>query len=178
MAKKRSDKQNEVQNLHQELLQVASIVLTNFQGLTVRQDTELRRAIEAAGGKYRVVKNTLAGRAAQATPAAELLGGLKGVNSIAYTEGDVVALAKALAKYAKDNPPFAFRAGVVEGKVVSLEEIEALAALPSHEEVLAKLLGLLQAPAQRLASLLSAPARNLAVVVSQAEREKKFSEAN
>lgn len=178
MAKKRSEKENEVQNLHQKLLRVASIVLTNFQGLSVQQETALRRAIEAAGGKYRVIKNTLAERAAPETPAAELLAGLKGVNSIAYTEGDAVALAKALAKYAKDNPPFAFRAGVVEGKVVSIGELEALAALPSREEVFAKLLGLLQAPAQRLASLLSAPARRLAVVLSQAEKENKFPEAN
>lgn len=178
MAKKRNEKQQEVDGLHQELLRVSTLVLSSFQGLSVQQDTELRRAVQAAGGKYRVVKNTLARLAAQNTPAASLLAGLKGVTSIAYTEGDPVALAKALSKYAKDNPAFSFRAGVVEGRVLSLEELQALAALPTRDELFGKLLGLLQAPAQRLASLLATPARNLAVVIDQAAKEKKFSEAN
>lgn len=178
MAKKRSQKQNDVDALHTELLQVSSVVLSSFEGLTVQQDTELRRAIQAAGGRYRVVKNTLAERAAQETPAAPLLADLKGVNSIAYTSGDAVALAKALTKYAKDNEAFSFRAGLVEGRVISVEELQALAALPTRDELFAKLLGLLQAPAQRLVSVLSAPARQLAVVLGQAEKEKKFSEPN
>jgi len=178
MARKRSQKQNDIETLHTELLQVSSVVLSSFEGLTVQQDTELRRAIQAAGGRYRVVKNTLAERAAQETPAAALLADLKGVNSIAYTSGDAVALAKALTKYAKDNEAFTFRAGLVEGQVVSVEELQALAALPTRDELFAKLLGLLQAPAQRLVSLLSAPARQLAVVLGQAVREKKFSEPN
>lgn len=178
MAKKRGQKRKDIESLHTELLHVSSLVLSTFQGLTAQQDTDLRRAIQAAGGKYQVVKNTLAERAAQDTPAAPLLAGLKGVNSIAYTEGDPVALAKALTKYAKDNPTFAFRAGFLEGRVVSIDELQALAALPTREELLGKLLGLLQAPAQRLASLLSAPARQLAVVVGQAEKERKFSQAS
>lgn len=178
MAKKRSQKQNDVDALHTELLQVSSVVLSSFEGLTVQQDTELRRAIQAAGGRYRVVKNTLAERAAQETPAAPLLADLKGVNSIAYTSGDAVALAKALTKYAKDNEAFSFRAGLVEGRVISVEELQALAALPTRDELFARLLGLLQAPAQRLVSVLSAPARQLAVVLGQAEKEKKFSEPN
>lgn len=178
MAKKRTQKQQDVEALHGDLLQVSSVVLSSFQGLTVQQDTELRRAVQAAGGKYRVVKNTLASRAAQETPAAKLLAGLKGVNSIAYTAGDAVALAKVLTRYAKDNPAFTFRAGLVDGRVVSVDEFQALAALPSREELYAKLLGLLQAPAQRLVSLLSAPGRQLAVVVSQAEKAKKFGEAS
>ncbi len=178
MAKKRSQKQNDIDALHTELLQVSSVVLSSFEGLSVQQDTELRRAIQAAGGRYRVVKNTLAARAAQETPAAALLANLKGVNSIAYTTGDAVALAKVLAKYAKDNEALTFRAGLVEGRVISVEELQALAALPTRDEVFAKLLGLLQAPAQRLVSVLSAPARQLAVVLGQAEKEKKFTEPN
>jgi len=178
MAKKRSQKQSDIETLHTELLQVSSVVLSSFDGLTVQQDTELRRAVQAAGGRYRVVKNTLAARAAQDTPAAPLLAGLKGVNSIAYTSGDAVALAKVLTKYAKDNEAFTFRAGLVEGRVISVQELQALAALPTREELFAKLLGLLQAPAQRLVSVLSAPARQLAVVLGQAEKEKKFPEAS
>lgn len=178
MAKKRSQKQQDVETLHADLQQVASLVLTTFEGLTVQQDTELRRAIQAAGGSYRVVKNTLAELAAKETPAAPLLNELAGVNSIAYTTGDPVALAKILTKYAKDNPAFTFRAGLVEGRVVSVDELEALAALPTHKELLAQLLGLLQAPAQRLVTVLSAPGRQLAVVMGQAEKEKKFKEAD
>lgn len=178
MAKKRAQKLKDVEALHGDLLQVSSVVLSTFQGLTVQQDTELRRAIQAAGGKYRVVKNRLAERAAQETPASKLLEGLEGVNSIAYTEGDAVALAKVLTRYAKDNPAFTFRAGLVDGRVVSVGELQALAALPSKEELYSKLLWLLQAPAQRLVSVLSAPARQVAVVVDQGVKENKFSQAN
>ena len=178
MAKKRSQKQEELEKLQQELRRVSTVVLTTFQGITVQQDTELRRAVQAAGGGYKVVKNTLAKKAAEGTPAEPLLKQLQGVNSIAYTEGDPVALAKVLTKYAKDNPAFTFRAGLVEGRVVSVAELQALASLPGREELLAKLLGLLQAPAQRLVGLLSAPGRQMAVVLGQAEKEKKFKEAN
>jgi len=178
MAKKRSQKQQDVDFLHSELLSVSSVVLSSFEGLTVQQDTELRRAIQSVGGKYRVVKNTLAERAAEDTPAAELLKNLKGVNSIAYTSSDPVALAKAVSKYAKDNEAFSFRAGLVEGRVISVEELETLAALPARDELFSKLLGLLQAPAQRLLAVLNAPAQQLALVVGQAEKEKKFKEAS
>lgn len=174
MAKKRTQKQRDVEVLHRELLRVSSLVLSSFQGLTATQDAELRRLVQTAGGKYRVIKNTLAELAAQKTPAETLLKGLKGTSSIAYTEGDPVALAKALTKYAKDNPAFAFRAGLVEGRVLSMAELQALAALPTREELFAKLLGLLQAPAQRLLGVLSGPARTLAVVLAQAEKEGKF----
>ncbi|MFQ5695594.1 MAG: 50S ribosomal protein L10 [Terriglobia bacterium] len=177
MAKSHKQKQSEVENLHGELLRVSTLVLATFRGFTVQQDTELRRGVENAGGKYRVVKNSLAERAAKQTPAEPLLKGLEGVNSIAYTDGDPVALAKALSKYAKENEAFRFYAGLVEGRVVSMEELQELAALPSREGLLAKLLGLLQAPAQRLASLLSAPARQLALVVKVGTDEKKFAES-
>ena len=178
MAKKRAQKEKDVETLHTDLLGISSLVLSTFQGLSVAQDTELRRAVQAAGGKYRVVKNTLAQRAAEETPVDKLLAGLKGVNSIAYTKGDPVALAKVLTRYAKDNPAFTFRAGLVEGRVLSVEQFKAMAALPTREELLSKLLGLLNAPAQRLVRVLSAPARQLAVVLAQGEKEKKFSEAS
>lgn len=177
MAKKRSQKEEEVKQLHEELLSVSSVVLSTFAGLSVEQETELRRQVQASGGRYHVIKNTLAARAAKGTPAEPLLTGLKGVNSIAYTGGDPVALAKALTKYAKDNPAFTFRAGLVEGRVISLEDIRALAALPAKEELLSRLLFLLQAPAQRLATTANAVARNLALVLKQAHGEKKFPEA-
>ena len=95
-----------------------------------------------------------------------------------FLEGKNEELAKVLTRYAKDNPAFTFRAGLVDGRVVSVGELQALAALPSKEELYSKLLWLLQAPAQRLVSVLSAPARQVAVVVDRGVKENKFSQAN
>ncbi len=177
MAKNRDQKQQHVEGLKQELLHVSTIVLTTFTGLSVERDTELRRAIEKAGGKYRVVKNSLAELAAQGTPAEELLKGLGGVNSIAFTDGDSAALAKALHTFAKNDPDtFRFQSGLLDGRVVTAEELTALANLPSRDELFAKLLGLLQAPAQKLVSLLNEPGRQTAAVLSQGVAEKKFAE--
>ena len=99
------------------------------------------------------------------------------MTSIAYTTGDPVALAKALTKYAKDTPEFTFKVGVVEGSVITMKEIEALATMPSKEELYSKLLFLINAPAQRLVTVMNAVGRNLAVVVDQGVEEKKFKEA-
>jgi len=99
------------------------------------------------------------------------------VNSIAYTTGDPVAMAKALTKYAKDTPDFTFKVGVVEGRVINIKEIEALASMPSKEELMSKLLFLINAPAQRLVTAMGAVGRNLAVVVDQGVQGKKFKEA-
>jgi large subunit ribosomal protein L10 len=123
------------------------------------------------------VKNTLAERASKGTKVEEILKNLEGVTSIAYTTGDPVALAKALSKYAKDNPELTFKAGVVEGRVVSIKEIQALATMPSKEELYSKLLFLINAPAQRLVTVMNAVGRDLAVVVNQGVKEKKFKEA-
>ena len=172
--KKRSEKQEDLDKLKVALAKVSSVILTTFQGITVQDDTKLRRAVQAAGGKYQVVKNTLAERAGSGTPAEGLLKNLTGTNSIAYTSTDPVALAKALTKVAKDVPAFKFRAGLVEGRVISIAEIQQLANLPSKEELLSKIMFLLNAPAQRLAVTLNALPRNLAVVVSEAGKANKF----
>ena len=170
------DRKKRVEELRQELAQVSTIILSTFQGIKVEEDTRLRRAVEAAGGSYQVVKNTLAERAAQGTAAEPLLKSLSGTNSIACTAADPVALAKALTKFAKDVPAYQFRAGIVEGRVVSVREIQQLASLPSKEELISKIMFLLQSPAQRLASAAAAVARNLAVVMNEAVKEKKFAE--
>ena len=172
--KKRSEKQEDLDKLKVALAKVSSVILTTFQGITVEDDTKLRRAVQAAGGKYQVVKNTLAERAGSGTPAAGLLKNLTGTNSIAYTNTDPVALAKALTKVAKEVPAFQFRAGLVEGRVISIVEIQQLANLPSKEELLSKIMFLLNAPAQRLAMTLNALPRNIAVVVSEAVKANKF----
>jgi large subunit ribosomal protein L10 len=172
--KKRSEKQADLDLLKTELAKVSTLILTTFQGITVDNDTKLRRAVQAAGGKYKVVKNTLAERAGAGTPAEGVLKDLKGTNSIAFTYNDPVALAKALTKIAKDVPAFQFKAGVVEGRVISIAEIQSLANLPSKEELISKVMFLLNAPAQRLAMTLNALPRNIAVTVSEAIKINKF----
>src|ERR1700685_2133315 len=173
--KKRSEKQEDLDKLKTVLAKVSTVILTTFQGITVQADTKLRRAVQAAGGKYQVVKNSLAERAGAGTPAESLLKNLSGTNSIAFTETDAVALAKALTKIAKDVPAFKFRAGIVEGRVLSIAEIQQLASLPSKEELISKVMFLVNAPAQRLATVANAVTRNLAVVVQEAIKAEKFS---
>src|SRR5712692_7483096 len=155
---------------------VKKITMTSTMGpgITIEDDTKLRRAVQAAGGKYKVVKNTLAERAGAGTSAENLLKNLSGTNSIAYTAADPVALAKALTKVAKDVPAFQFKSGVVEGRVISIAEIQQLANLPSKEELISKIMFLLNAPAQRIAMALNALPRNLAVTVSEAIKANKF----
>jgi len=172
--KKRSEKQQDLDKLKLELAKVSTVILTTFQGITVEADTKLRRAVEAAGGKYQVVKNSLAERAGAGTPAENLLKNLSGTNSIAFTETDAVALAKALTKVAKEVPAFKFKSGLVEGRVISIAEIQQLANLPSREELLSKIMFLLNAPAQRIAMALSGLPRNLAVTVNEAIKANKF----
>src|ERR1019366_2207760 len=176
--KKRSEKQQDLDNLKSDLAKVSTVILSTFQGITVENDNKLRRAVQQAGGTYRVVKNTLAERAASGTPNEALLKDLKGTNSIAYTATDPVSLAKALTKIAKDVPAYQFRAGIVEGRVLSIAEIQQLASLPSKEELISKVMFLLGAPAQRIASALAAVNRNLAVPVSEAVKANKFGPAS
>ena len=177
MAVTKARKIEQVQELSGELQNVSSVIVATFDKLKVSQAEELRKAVRSAGGRYEVVKNTLVKRAAKGSSIEKAFEQVKGVTSIAYTTGDPVALAKALAKYAKDNPEFSFKAGVVEGRVISIREIEALASLPSKEELYSKLLFMLNAPAQRLATIVNAVGRDLAVVVNQAVKESKFKEA-
>ena len=172
--KKKAEKKSQAEELRAELATVSTVILSTFQGITVEQDTHLRRTVEAAGGNYKVVKNTVAERAAEGTATEGLFKNLKGTNSIAYTKTDPVTLAKILTKVAKDTPAFQFRAGWLEGRVISIQEIGQLALLPSKEELISKIMFMINAPAQRVASALAALPRNLAVVTSEAAKASKF----
>jgi large subunit ribosomal protein L10 len=174
MGMKKAEKREHAEKLRAELANVSSVILSTFQGITVEQDTQLRRAVEKVGGRYQVVKNTLAKHAGAGTPVEPLLQNLSGTNSIAYTAADPVALAKVLTKIAKDVPAFQFRAGWVEGRVVSIQEIQQLAQLPAKEDLISKIMFLINAPAQRLASVMAAVPRNLAVVTNEAVKASKF----
>ncbi len=172
--KKKEDKKKELEALRRDLEQSRNLFVTGYEKLRVEQDFELRKVVRAAGGRYRVVKNNLAEKAAEGTAAEGVLQNLRGMTSLAYTTSDPVALAKALTTYAKANPSFTFKAGIVEGRAVEVSAINDLANLPSREEILARLLFLINAPAQRLLSAMSAVGRNLAVVVDQGVKENKF----
>jgi large subunit ribosomal protein L10 len=174
--KPKGKKEEELNQLKKDLADAKNLIVAQFKGITVAQDTELRQKIRATGSKYRVVKNTLAKLAAKGTPAESLSKSLEGSTAIAYNASDPVALAKALTAYAKANPVFVFKAGMVEGRVVDIADFNAIASLPSKEELIAKLLFLLQAPAQRIAIAVNGVGRNLAVALGQAVEQKKFSE--
>ena len=172
--KNKDEKQKDINALHQDLEKSQNLFVTGYEKLRVDQDFELRKVIRGAGGKYRVIKNNLAERASEGTAAEQVLKGLRGMTSLAYTTSDPVALAKALTTYAKANPTFTFKAGMVEGRVIDVKAINDLANMPSKEEILAKLLFLINAPAQRLVTAMNAVGRDLAVVVDQGVKENKF----
>src|SRR5262249_54052365 len=174
--KPKNKKEKELEQLKKDLADVRNLIVAQFKGINVTQDTELRQKIRAANSKYRVVKNTLANIAAKGTPAEGVAKAFDGSTAIAFNNSDPVALAKALTAYAKTNPLFVFKAGMVEGRVVNIADLNAIASMPSKEELIAKLLFLLNAPAQRIAVALNGVARNLAVVVGQAVEQKKFKE--
>jgi len=173
----KAKKTAQVEKLTKDLKNVSNVVVATYTKMTVPQDYELRKVLRVAGAKYQVVKNTLAEKAAKGTPVEGALKDLSGVTSIAYTTGDPVAMAKALTKYAKDMPEFTFKVGVVEGRVVTIKEIEALATMPSKEELYSKLLFLISSPAQRLVTVMNAVGRDVAVVLGQGVEKGKFKEA-
>jgi large subunit ribosomal protein L10 len=170
----RAQKTVKVQVLTKELESSTSAIIGTFKGLTASKDFDLRKTIRAAGGSYHVVKNKLAAKASQGSKIEAALQGLKGVSAVAYTSGDPVALAKALSTWVKDNSEFTFKLGIVDGKIINVAEITALATMPGKEELFSKLLFLIQSPAQRLATVLAATGRDLAVVINQGVEKEKF----
>ena len=174
MALTKQQKSDKVGRLAGELATSTSAIIGTFKALTADKDFDLRKTVRAAGGSYHVVKNKLAARASEGTKIEGALKGLKGVSSVAYTSGDPVALAKALSEWVKENSEFTFKLGIVDGKVITVDEIKDLANLPGKEELFSKLLFLIQSPAQRLATVINATGRDLAVVINQGVEKGKF----
>jgi len=172
--KNRDEKKKDYEELRKALEAANNVFVTGFEKMTVDQDYNLRKTVRGAGGKYKVVKNNIAEVASEGLPSADVLKGLKGMTSLAWTETDPVALAKALTAYAKTNSAFTFKAGLVEGRAINIKEIAELANMPPKEQIFAKLLYLINAPAQRLVTALGAVGRNLAVVIDQGVKEEKF----
>jgi large subunit ribosomal protein L10 len=171
--KTREQKQQDLDALSAQFREATAAMLVSFNKLTVAKDQELRRALREAGVTYRVVKNTLARKAAAGTPFEQAAEHLKGMTAIAFSQKDPVGLSKAISKFTKDNPDtFSFKAGIVEGKVVALQDVEAIANLPSKEELISKIMFLINCQAQRLVTVLQAVPRNLAVVIKQIGEQK------
>ena len=171
--KSKAQKQKDLDALTEQFKNAQAAMVVGFKKMTVAKDQELRNQLREAGVSYEVVKNTLARRAAEGTPFEAAAEHFKGVTAVALSTGDPVGLSKAISKFTKANPDiFTFKAGVVEGRVVALNEVEAIATLPSKEELIAKIMFLINCQAQRLATVISAVPRNLAVVVKQVSEQK------
>jgi large subunit ribosomal protein L10 len=177
MAISKAKKAEKIEYLARELESSTSAIVGTFAKLTVSQDFELRKVVRSAGGRYRVLKNKLAARGSKGTKVEAALQNLKGVSSVAYTSGDPVALAKALSTWMAENAEYTFKLGIVDGQLMGVEQVKQLATMPPKEEIYAKLLFLIQAPAQRLATVLNATGRDMAVVLGQGVEKGKFAGA-
>jgi large subunit ribosomal protein L10 len=176
--KTKAQKQKDLEALIEQFKNANAAMLVGFQGMTVQKDQELRNQLREAGVSYEVVKNTLARKAAEGTVLEQAADQFKGVTAVALSQQDPVGLSKAIAKFSKANPEiFKFKVGIVEGKVVALRDVEAIASLPSKEELISKIMFLVNAQAQRLATVTQAVARNLAIVIDQVRAQKEAQEA-
>ena len=172
--KTKAQKQKDLEALAEDFMQSIAAMLVGFQGITVQNDQELSNHLREAGVSYGVVKNTLARKAAEGTVLEQAADQFKGVTAVALSKQDPVGLSKAIAKFSKANPEiFKFKVGIVEGKVVALRDVEAIASLPSKEELISKIMFLVNAQAQRLATVTNAVARNLAIVMEQVRAQKE-----
>lgn len=166
--KSRETKQKDLVALTESLQNAKSAMVVSFAKLSVNKDQEFRNSLREAGAKYQVVKNTLARIAVKGTDFERATESFKGVTAIAWTENDPVVLSKAISKFMKDNADiYTFKSGVVDGKLVDLAQVTSIASLPSKEELISKLLYVLNAQAQRLVTVINAVPRDLAVVIKQ-----------
>ncbi len=169
------NKQNKealVAELAEKLKATKAAFLADYRGLNVEQANALRRKLQAVDVEYRVVKNTLLRLAAKDTGVACLEEHLAGPNAIALVTGDPVAPAKALIEFAKLHNAFELKAGMLDGKLLGAADIKALAELPSREELLAKMLGSMSAPASNFVGVLAAVPRALVQVLAAIKDQK------
>ncbi|MBK8302375.1 MAG: 50S ribosomal protein L10 [Chloracidobacterium sp.] len=171
--KSRETKQTDLTALTESLQNSTSAMVVSFSGVTVQKDQEFRNSLREAGAKYEVVKNTLARIAVKGTQFEDASEHFKGVTAIAWTENDPVVLSKAISKFMKDNAEtYTFKTGVVDGKLVNLTQLTTIANLPSKEELISKLLFVLNSQAQRIVTVINAVPRDLAVVIDQIGKQE------
>lgn len=172
----RAKKEKTLDDLKAALLTSKFTVVSDYQGTTVSELTQLRREIQKAGGEFTIAKNTLIKLAIDSSEASDLISFLTGPTSVAYTSGDPVPVAKALTEYMKKVKKTTIKGGVLEGKNVSEKQIADIAALPSREVLISKLLGSLNAPAQNMVFALSGVSRNVAYVLESVRKQKESQE--
>jgi large subunit ribosomal protein L10 len=175
---KREEKAQAISEFNESIGQATNAFLIDFKGITVPQVTELRKQVRESGSEYIVVKNTLALIAVKDSPLKTLEKQFSGMTAVAFNRTDAVALAKALTKFAKDVPTVQFKGAMLDGQIVPATQIQNIASLPSREELVSKLLYLLQSPIRGLAIVLNANIRNIAVVIDQIAKQKGGGEEN
>jgi len=173
MALTRNDKEQILAEYEGGLARAPHAFLLGYQGITVPQVTELRNRVRQSGGEYLVVKNTIALRAIDSQALAQLKEHFVGPTAVVFSLKDPVAVAKALTDYAKDVPAIKLKAGLVEGRAIAGDQIKEIAALPSREELIAKLLFLLQSPITRFARVLAAVPQSFVMVLDQVRKQKE-----
>ena len=167
-------KEKQIEALREKLEGSKTLMLTGFEGLKVTQDVQLRRKMASAGATYKVVKNSLLERAAQGTSAEQVVQDLRGTTSVSYTDMDPVVLAKLVVNYAKENPVFTFKAGLVERRVISLEGLRRIATIPSREALFAQIAGVVKAALQRTLSSVNSLPQQMILLVREAQQKEKF----
>ena len=168
----RTEKEQAISELNEGIGNATNAFLLSFKGITVPQVTELRRQVRETGSDYIVVKNTLALIAVKDSPLVALREQFSGETAVAFNKTDAVMLAKALTKFAKDVPAVTFKGAMLDGQIIPATQIQAIANLPSREELLSKLLYLMQHPIRGLAIVLNANIRNIAVVLDQIAKQR------
>lgn len=171
--KSRTEKEQAITEFAEGIGKATNAFLIDFKGITVPQVTELRRQVRETGSSYIVVKNTLALIAVKESELKKLESEFTGMTAVAYNTTDAVALAKALTRFAKDVPAVQFKGAMLDGQIVPAAEIQNIANLPTREELIAKLLFLMQSPIRGLVTVLQANIRNVAVVLNQIAKQKE-----
>lgn len=171
----KQEKLEAVQKIKNGLTQSAAAILAEFRGLKVEEFKELRRRLAEGGAEFKVVKNTLTRLAVRDAKLDELLPMLEGSTAIAFVEGDPILAAKSLDEISKKFPALVIKGGLIEGRVLDATQAQSLAKLRPRDVLLAELVGLFQAPIQKMAILLSAPLRDLGYALA-AFRQKRDEE--
>ena len=169
----RDEKRLIIQALRETFQQNETVLLLTFSEINVPDLTALRRQIKEMGNGYRVVKNTLAIRAAEETPVGQLNDDFQGPTAVAFSDSDPTLLAKVLKEFAESHPGMKFKSGVVAGQAVPADQVEDLADMPSREELLAKVAFMFNAPLTRLASTLQSPLTKLGLLLNQVVEQKE-----
>jgi large subunit ribosomal protein L10 len=163
----KEQKREQSEQLRETFSGINTLFLLENHGLSVNDVNELRSKVRRSNGTYKVVKNSVVRLAIDGTDKADLAEHLVGPKALAWTQDDPVALAKALKEFAKDHPQLTWHSAWLEGQILESSDAQKIADMPSREELIVRLLFMLQSPIRRLATALNAPLQNLASVLGQ-----------